>query len=225
MKIRSLNRWQAFVSHLLISVFIFLILLLVILFYWYPGLFVNMGGWQGIRLVAGVDLVLGPLLTLVIFNPKKKSLPLDLSAIAFLQFSCLAIGVWIVENQRPVAQILAHDGVYVVSKADIKEVDMNWQIFAEFKGNYPKVIFLELPNVKETMITTAVTASFTSGKPIEYHSERYLSPENVPKDSADFRLSLFDFSETNGCYVLDYYSAHIDGKACFNLAKGIVSLQ
>jgi len=55
------NRWQAFLIHLGISTVIFLILLYFIVFHWYPHpFFAKGGGWQGVRLITGVDLVLGP---------------------------------------------------------------------------------------------------------------------------------------------------------------------
>ena len=67
-----MNRFGAFAVHLGISLIIFIILGYLILFHWYPDFFFTSdGGWQGIRIVAFVDLVLGPVLTLVVFNNKK----------------------------------------------------------------------------------------------------------------------------------------------------------
>ncbi len=69
METRIHNRYQAFGLHLGISFLIFMILASIIIFFWYPGfLFSTDGGWQGIRLIAGVDLVIGPFLTLMIYK-------------------------------------------------------------------------------------------------------------------------------------------------------------
>ncbi|KAB0769044.1 hypothetical protein F7O87_33620, partial [Pseudomonas aeruginosa] len=63
------SRWRAFFIHLLISLAIFIVLLAIICLWWYPGaLFEIAGGWQGVRIVAAVDMVLGPLLTLVVYD-------------------------------------------------------------------------------------------------------------------------------------------------------------
>jgi len=95
--------------HFAISSFIFLVILYFILFHWYPFPFFDTdGGWQGIRLIIAVDLVLGPLLTLMIFNPSKKIKEkiFDLSCIALVQCIVLAWGVYTVYDQRPV--VISH---------------------------------------------------------------------------------------------------------------------
>jgi hypothetical protein len=61
MLVRAENRYQAFVIHITISALVFLVLASIIIFTWYPGfLFKTDGGWAGIRLVAGVDFIIGP---------------------------------------------------------------------------------------------------------------------------------------------------------------------
>lgn len=58
--------------HFLWSLIIFLVVVILLVFFWYPVPNFNAsGGWQGLKIAASVDLVLGPLLTFVIFNPKK----------------------------------------------------------------------------------------------------------------------------------------------------------
>jgi hypothetical protein len=72
--------------HFLIGLAIFLGLLAVILFLWYPGILFNVDrGWAGLQLVIGVDLIAGPLLTLVVFKTGKRGLNFDLSCIAIFQ--------------------------------------------------------------------------------------------------------------------------------------------
>ena len=105
--LRKINRYQACLTHFGISLILFLFLLSIIIFVWYPGDLIHAGGWQGIKIVAGVDLVLGPLLTLVIYNPMKKSLPFDLFVIAMIQISALGYGVWNVYNEKPEALVLS----------------------------------------------------------------------------------------------------------------------
>lgn len=115
------NRWVAFATHFALSLLIFFALLAVIIFLWYPGaLFTAAGGWQGIRIVVGVDLVLGPLLTLIVYNLAKprRLLYRDLLIIGLIQLSCLAAGVFIVYAERPVAVIFAFDKFYALKRSD-----------------------------------------------------------------------------------------------------------
>jgi len=98
------NRYQAFAIHMTISLVLFFILLVCITQYWYPGILFDTGnGWKAIGMIVGIDLVLGPLLTLIVFNPKKNSLKFDLSVIALVQAAALIYGTWTIHNTRPVA--------------------------------------------------------------------------------------------------------------------------
>lgn len=98
------NRYQAFAVHMAISLVIFLILLVCITQYWYPDiLFDTANGWKAIGLIVGIDLILGPLLTLLVFNHNKTTLKMDLWIIALVQTAALAYGTWTIHQTRPVA--------------------------------------------------------------------------------------------------------------------------
>jgi len=104
MKLEQMNRYQAFGTHLLISLVIFAVILVCITQYWYPGILFDTGnGWKAIGLIIGIDLILGPLLTLLVFNPKKSSLKFDLSVIAAVQIAALSYGTWTIYSTHPVA--------------------------------------------------------------------------------------------------------------------------
>jgi hypothetical protein len=103
-KLTEYNRYQAFAVHMAISLVIFFILSLCITQYWYPGiLFDTDNGWKAIGMIIGIDLILGPLLTIIVFNPKKSSLKFDLSIIALIQVAALIYGSWTIHQTRPVA--------------------------------------------------------------------------------------------------------------------------
>src|SRR5207237_5351990 len=90
---RIRTRWQASATHLLISVLIGLAMLLLMLELWYPSPLFEAAGGNGLFLiVVGVDIVIGPLITLVIFKRGKPGLKLDLALIAVLQLAALTYG-------------------------------------------------------------------------------------------------------------------------------------
>jgi hypothetical protein len=105
MLITRLSRFQAAGIHFGISFGIFLICLALVFTVWYPGILSQVDdGWhRALLLIAGVDLVLGPLLTLIIFNPAKKSLKFDLSVIVIIQLAALVAGLYTVHTTRPLA--------------------------------------------------------------------------------------------------------------------------
>jgi hypothetical protein len=88
----------------------------VIYFLWYPGfLFQYDGGLEGVQLIAGVDLLIGPFLTLCVYKLGKSSLRFDLTVIALLQIGCLTGGMWTVWQTRPVAVVYAAGGFRTIS--------------------------------------------------------------------------------------------------------------
>jgi len=108
----SLSTGQAFAIHLTLSLMIFLTLVAVMLYWWFPGeLFMLDGGWQGLKLIAMVDLVLGPALTLMLYKPNKPKLALDMSLVAAFQICALIYGFYAAHGQRTVAVIHA-DGKF-----------------------------------------------------------------------------------------------------------------
>jgi len=109
MHLAGMNRYQAFGIHFGISLLIFIGLVGMVLFVWYPGILKEVDeSWkQALTMIAGVDLVLGPLLTLIVFNPIKKSLKMDLSVIAVAQIAALIAGTYTVHQARPVALIVS----------------------------------------------------------------------------------------------------------------------
>lgn len=104
MTLLGLNRYQAFAIHMAISLVLFFILLVCITQLWYPDILFDTGnGWKAIALIVGIDLILGPLLTLIVFNPKKSSLRFDLWVIALVQSAALIYGTLTIHSSRPLA--------------------------------------------------------------------------------------------------------------------------
>lgn len=115
-----MTRLKAFATHLGISLIIFLVVLYFILFQWYPfPFFTTDGGWKGIQILAFVDVVLGPLLTLIVFKPGKKHLKIDMTVIGLVQAAALAWGIWVIHHERPAAAVFVEDYFSTVTTYDI----------------------------------------------------------------------------------------------------------
>ena len=143
-----MNRFGAFAVHLGISLIIFVVIGYLILFHWYPDFFFTSdGGWQGIRIIAFVDLVLGPVLTLVVFNKAKpkKELRRDLSIIGMIQAVCLTAGVWIVYSERPIAMVFSDGFFNSMSADDYLAANQPVPDFSAFTDASPHWITVALP--------------------------------------------------------------------------------
>lgn len=118
------TRRTAALVHLAASALVVATVAAVLFGVWYPGPFRQLSG--GITLffiLAGVDVVLGPLLTAVVFNPAKsrRELATDLGVVVLLQAGALAYGVWTMAAARPVWLAFEVDLFRVVSAVDVDE--------------------------------------------------------------------------------------------------------
>ena len=85
---------------------------------WYPYPYGEMsGGRQLFLLVVAVDVVCGPLLTMVIFNPVKSRAELlrDLGLVALIQFGALGYGLYTVWQARPLFLVQEIDRFKVIA--------------------------------------------------------------------------------------------------------------
>ena len=97
------NRWAAAAVHFGICLLIGAILLALFTCVWYPSpTFEAIGGLDIFLMLLCIDVLLGPLLTLVVFKPGKKSLKFDLAVIGFVQLAALCYGVLTLLAGRPV---------------------------------------------------------------------------------------------------------------------------
>ncbi|MCB1615365.1 MAG: hypothetical protein KDI30_05060 [Pseudomonadales bacterium] len=176
---KAKNRWQAFGIHLLISLVLFITMCTIIVVFWYPGvLFTTEGGWQGVRLIAGIDFVIGPILTLLVYNPEKPSLKFDLTVIGLLQATCIIYGMHVVNYSRP-AVVAYADGIFYTTpllrfqsrNIDISDVEL-------LNGSLPVWVNIRLPEDKEERLKVKVERLW---KGLETSVDLYEPYENALK--------------------------------------------
>jgi len=155
MKLHCSNRPCASAVHFLFSLLTFSLLLFILLKLWYPSPFFSAsGGWQGLKIVALIDIVLGPLLTFIIFNTKKpkKELFTDISVIIFFQLMALSWGIYTIYSQRPVAAVFWEERFYTVPAAALKERGIELSVLKEFGDSYPVYIYIKKPESIENWL-------------------------------------------------------------------------
>jgi hypothetical protein len=94
---------------------------------WYPDPFGELvGGRKLFELIVICDLVLGPLLSLVIFDSRKSrgKLVFDYTVLGALQLAALLYGVMIVADSRPAYLVFVGDRFEVTSATDIQPAEL-----------------------------------------------------------------------------------------------------
>lgn len=144
------DKLKAFLLHLAISSAIIGAVFALIFFFWYPRpYFQANGAWSVIRVLVMVDLVMGPLLTLVLFKKGKPGLVFDICMVAFVQIAALVYGVQVIYSERPYYLVFAVDRVEVVGKV---EVDANKIKYPDLKIKPikgPILVFADFPEDKK----------------------------------------------------------------------------
>ena len=111
------SRVRAALIHLAASVTLAVVVATMVFAFWYPGEYRSFsGGSELFLLVVGVDLALGPLITLVIFDRRKPVAELrrDVAIVVVLQLAALVYGLSVVSVSRPVVIALEQDRFRVV---------------------------------------------------------------------------------------------------------------
>ena len=117
------DRLQASAAHFALSLAIAAIAALLVFGIWYPYPYREIsGGRELFLIVVAVDVILGPLITLAVFNRKKALVELrrDLAVVAALQLAALTYGLWTVAVARPVHMVFEIDRFRVVHAIDIE---------------------------------------------------------------------------------------------------------
>ena len=119
------TRFRAAAIHLLISATIAGGVLALVYLGWYPAPLDRITGvGEILALLLAVDVTLGPLMTAVVFDRRKRSLRFDMACIALMQLAALAYGIHTVEAGRPHFLVFAVDRFEVVSRAELARGDI-----------------------------------------------------------------------------------------------------
>lgn len=116
------ERLNAAAIHLAASVLTALLAAALVFTVWYPYPYREIsGGRELFQLLVVVDVLLGPMLTLVIFNRAKpwRELRRDLATVVLIQLAALGYGLWTVFVARPVHMVFEFDRFRIVHAIDV----------------------------------------------------------------------------------------------------------
>ena len=135
MSAREFSRWQAAGTHLLICAGIATLVIGVMLGLWYPGpLFEAAGGLGLLYILVGVDVSVGPLLTLIVFKSGKRGMKFDLAVIGLVQVAALIYGIHIVSLARPAYIVFVKDRFELATVADLDPAELAAAKYPEFRS-------------------------------------------------------------------------------------------
>lgn len=214
---------RALALHMGISALILIPFAILIAFYWFPSpFFVTDGGWQGLRIMLFVDMVIGPALTFLVFNPAKslRELKLDFGFIALVQAAALTYGCLNVDSQRPWAVVFS-EGEFVVVTKDRRPggegADETW---ASLQPGPPYWVYARPPkdlNEQLQRLSLAMNndvaphEQIDTYQPLSAHMEDLVKHSRVPVGIVDFDAQLQGILQDAGLAVADVVLLALSG--------------
>ena len=126
-----INKLKASIIHLGLSILLVGLVIGSVLFFFFPQMFISVTDFKEVAaLIISVDLILGPILTFVVFQPNKKSLKFDLSVVAAIQLTALVYGAYALYQIHPVFITFNVDRFTIVNARD---ADPEKALYDEYK--------------------------------------------------------------------------------------------
>jgi hypothetical protein len=196
MKEPIMNRWTAAGFHLSISFVVACAVMLCIRFLLYPDFYFYIsGGIKLLLLIVAVDVVIGPLLTLIVYRKGKKTLKFDLAIIVMLQLAALVYGTHAAWVARPAYNVFVMDRFVVVSSVDLEKERLK-KAKAEYRSlPYfgPRLVGAQVPTAPDEQFSLAFSAM--AGSDIEVYPQYYAPFESIKDKVVERSKPLSDLRE------------------------------
>jgi hypothetical protein len=170
-------RLKAAGTHFVLSLLVASIVAFLVFVVWFPYPYRELAGGNGLFfLIIGVDLICGPLLTLIVYAPTKRrrELIIDMGLIVFVQTVALWYGSLVMYQARPLYLVHEIDRFKVVSLVDVDFSELTSVSNALAIGMFdsPKVVSLRELNAVERK--NVLLESLNGGRDYGEHPTYYL---------------------------------------------------
>lgn len=182
---QMVDRLRASGTHLLLSLCVAAISTALVFWVWYPGPLAQASGVRDIFLILlTVDISLGPLITLCVFNRKKPELKRDLVTVGVIQIAALIYGLHTVYVARPVYVVFSQDRfdlVFANDMDDRKLADASLPEYRQLPLFGPRVAAAALPeDIRDR--TKLMFDSLSGGDDLQ-HLPKYYRPYDQLKSA------------------------------------------
>ena len=185
------RRISYFVKHLALSCLVAVCSLYLIFFVWYPQPLAKANEVEHIfLLLLAIDVIVGPLLSLLVYKEGKKSLKFDLLVIIILQISAFMYGMHTIAQGRPAWLVFYYDRFDQVTAVEINNLNVDKAKIEYQNASWfgPKFIAVEFSN--NPSIRKQDTLQELKGTTLAMRPERYLPFSKVEYQVKDKSLPL-----------------------------------
>ena len=149
---KVMSRAQLFQIRLVATATVLLIVYPLLRFLWFPGGYFDLSGIGRLLLVlAGVNLIVGPVLSTLVYRPGKRGLMFDLAVLAVLEILVLGWTLLEIHARRPAIAVFAVDRFELLPYAETDAMALNADLRAILRGSGPELMYAALPTDGETL--------------------------------------------------------------------------
>lgn len=190
--------------HLALSVAIASTIIFYIRCILYPSYFFSLSGGGKLSFMIVVAAIIGPLLTLIIYNKTKgrKKLIFDLTVIMLLQMIILSYALHLIWLVRPVYNVFVIDRFVIVRNIDLKPDKLEkalppYNKLPGIKG--PDLVAVRKPSSPDEQLK--IILSGAEGYDLELFPEYYISYEEQKKEIMKKSLPIIQLKRKSGIAV------------------------
>jgi hypothetical protein len=192
------HKLKAALIHFSFCVGVALVVLSLVYLGWYQGVLSETQKIGPVLLIVlGVDVVLGPLLTFIVYKRGKKSLKFDLCVIALVQLFFLAYGLNAVYRGRPTYIVFVLDRFEVVKQIDWPDgAEKDASVHAKAHLLKPTIVGANLPTDPKER-SDLVLSSASGGADVSALPKYYVSYDEVKAQVIAQAKPLADLKQFN----------------------------
>lgn len=192
-------KFKVVATHLIISICVAIFTASIVFFCWYPfPLNKAVGVTHIFLMMLGIDMVLGPFFSWLVYKEGKKSLKFDLTIIIFIQVIALFYGVYKIAEGRPVWLVYNVDRFELVKNNEIV-IENPKQVQEQYKQPSwlkPQFVAAEFAKDKKQK-NKEMFAEIVSGISIAQRPERYVQLKQAKSQIQSRAQNLVDLKKYN----------------------------
>ncbi len=158
------------------------------------------GGWQGWRIVAAVDLVMGPLLFTVVYAPNKarRLLVMDITLLISIQFLVMGWGLYKVLEQRPVADNYTFGAFQSATASSYHAAGLDIRKLSTLSSEQPPIIFVRVPRPQEVKRTLALILQRGIPASAQWNLLEPIQAQDSPLQKTESQLGFQQWLDSTG---------------------------
>lgn len=205
------DKIKAFLIHLSISLLIAVFTILVVYGVWNPEpLYKATGVTHIFLLLLIIDIILGPLLTFIVYKKGKKTLKFDLIVIGLLQFGALIYGLYNVYEGRPAWIVYNIDRFDLIraNEIDLRQIDKaksEYQNVSLTGAKYVTAIIPDNLETKQIILFEEIGSGIAPSQRPELYASLDVSKETIQKRAQSLaELNKYNSPEQVKAILLEY---------------------